>query len=91
MCRILVTVLFGVFLSFGPALAEEGRYQLRNNNPIVVLDTKTGRLWKAEPPRTRRDASGKIVHRVGEPTYIMVPIPYEPSPGAIPQPTPPSN
>ncbi len=90
MCRILFTVLFGLFLSLGPALAEEGRYQLRNN-PILVLDTKTGRLWKAETPRTRRDASGKIVHRFGDPTYIMVPIPYEPSPGAIPQPNPPAN
>lgn len=90
MCRILVTVLFGVLLSLSPALAEEGRYQL-GNNPIVVLDTKTGRLWKAEPPRARRDASGKIVGQVGESMYIMVPVPYEPSPGAIPQPTPPSN
>ena len=74
MCRILVTVLFGMFLSLDPALAEEGRYQL-GSNPIVVLDTKTGRLWKVQPSRTRRDASGKILGRVGESSYIMVPIP----------------
>ena len=80
MGRILITVLFGALLSFSPALAEEGRYQLRNN-PIVVLDTKTGRLWKAELSGGRRDATGRIIGR-GE--YIMVPIPYEPSPGAKP-------
>lgn len=90
MYRILVTVLLGAHLSLGSALAEEGRYQL-GNNPVVVLDTKTGRLWKAEPPRVRRDASGKIVGQIGESKYIMVPIPYEPSPGATPQVTPPTN
>ena len=90
MVRNTVLTIALMLVAASPALAEEGKYQLGTKwGWLVVLDTKTGKLWRADKWRMRRNSAGRMV--VDDNKYIMVPIPYEPKPFGKLQPTPPPN